>query len=66
MLYPEGSYFGDSDILLKIEGTHSGRDSTAISETICQLLVLWAKDLFDVLVDFPAIEEEMKAIAKER
>jgi hypothetical protein len=36
--YPEGSYFGDSDI--DILGGTNERDSTAIVENDCHLLVL--------------------------
>lgn len=34
----EGSYFGDHDVL--INQGRDGRDSTAIAETECQLLVI--------------------------
>ena len=37
-LHVEGSYFGDNDVLLN--GGRDGRDSTAIAETECALLVI--------------------------
>jgi hypothetical protein len=42
--YVEGSYFGDSDIFFSNENT--GRDSTAIADNECHLLVLHRKELF--------------------
>lgn len=36
--YVEGSYFGDSDIF--VDGETKERDTTAIAETECHLLVL--------------------------
>lgn len=41
--YPEGSYFGDHDILFNDD--NKGRDSTAIAENECHLLILHRKDL---------------------
>ncbi len=60
----EGSYFGDSDIFFQDESM--GRDSTAIADTECHLLVLNRKDLLNICEDFENINKEMRKIAKER
>jgi hypothetical protein len=59
--YPEGSYFGDSDI--DILGGTNERDSTAIVEKECHLLVLQRKDLNSLIEDFKAIGASIKDIA---
>ena len=43
-MYVEGSYFGDLEILLK-KYKQIGRDSTAIVDSECHLLVITSKDL---------------------
>lgn len=62
--YVEGSYFGDSDIFFQDE--NKGRDSTAVSDTECHLLVLSRKDLMSLADDFEDMSNEMREIAKER
>jgi len=62
--YVEGSYFGDSDVFGQDAG--KGRDSTAIAETECSLLVLHKKDLFSLFEDFGELKMEMEEIGKER
>ena len=48
--YVEGSYFGDSDIFVQDE--NKGRDSTAVADTECHLLVLSRKELMQLGEDF--------------
>lgn len=59
--YVEGSYFGDSDIFFQDE--NKGRDSTAIADNECHLLVLSRKDLIAMSEDFEEMSKEMKKIA---
>lgn len=63
-LYVEGSYFGDSDVL--INQGKDGRDGTAQAEIECQLLVITKKELNNLLRRFNSIKKEMKKVAKER
>ena len=56
--YVEGSYFGDSDIFF--QDKNQGRDTTAIAESECHLLVLKRKDLLALVEDFHEIGKEMK------
>ncbi len=63
-LHVQGSYFGDNDVL--INNGRNGRDTTAIAETECQLLVLTKYYLFDILKKFPAYRKEMKQVAQTR
>ncbi|CDW89227.1 cation channel family protein [Stylonychia lemnae] len=60
----KGSYFGDSDIFYQDE--NKGRDSTAVADTECHLLVLSRKELMQLNDDFEDMSKEMKEIAKER
>ena len=60
-LHVEGSYFGDNDVLLA--GGRVGRDSTAIAETECALLVITKAHLNDLLKKFPVVRREMKKVA---
>ena len=53
-LYVEGSYFGDQDIL--INNGRDGRDSTAIAQTDCTLLVLTKVLISKLLRKFPRIK----------
>lgn len=57
-LHVEGSYFGDNDVLLN-QG-RDGRDSTAIAETECQLLLITKQQILDLLKKFPLVRKEMK------
>lgn len=63
-LHVEGSYFGDNDVLLN--GGRDGRDSTAIAETECALLVITKSQLTELLKKFPAVRREMKQVALKR
>lgn len=63
-LQVEGSYFGDNDVLLN-EG-RDGRDSTAIAETECQLLLITKQQILDLLKKFPLVRKEMKIVATTR
>jgi CRP-like cAMP-binding protein len=58
IVYVEGSYFGDSDIFFQDEA--SGRDSTAIADSECHLLVLNRKDLMALSEDFELISNEIR------
>eukprot|EP00347_Sterkiella_histriomuscorum_P001048 403373535 len=62
--YVEGSYFGDSDIFFQDE--NKGRDSTAVADTECHLLVLSRKDLMALGDDFQEMSKEIRDIARER
>ena len=63
-LYVESSYFGDSDIFVSED--RNVRDSTAIAEVECQLLVITRKELLEILRRFKKVQQEMKEVAKER
>ena len=63
-LHVEGSYFGDNDVLLN-QG-RDGRDSSAIADVECQLLVISKGQLLDLLRKFPAVKKEMKLVAAKR
>ena len=63
-LHVEGSYFGDNDVLLN-QG-RDGRDSTAIAERECHLLVITKQQLIDLLKNFPHYRKEMKKVAERR
>ncbi len=62
--YVEGSYFGDNDIIN--HDSQEGRDSTAIAETECNLLVLQRKDFLQLADDFEEIGKDMRIIANSR
>lgn len=64
-LYVESSYFGDSEIFIS-QLERNARDSSAIAEIECQLLVITRKELFDILRRFKKIGLEMKEVAIER
>lgn len=63
-LHVEGSYFGDNDVLLN-QG-RDGRDSSAIADVECQLLVISKGQLLDLLRKFAAVKKEMKLVAQKR
>lgn len=63
-MHVQGSYFGDNDVLCN-QG-RDGRDTTAIAETECQLLVIKRVQLFDLLKKFPEVRKEMKSVAIKR
>ena len=63
-LHVEGSYFGDSDVL--INRGKDGRESTAVAETECDLEVINRQNMMKVLRKFPEIKNEMKEVAKRR
>lgn len=63
-MHVEGTYFGDNDVLLN-QG-RDGRDSTAIAETECQLLLITKQQILDLLKKFPLVRKEMKIVATTR
>lgn len=64
-MYTEGSYFGDSDVLL--ETITQGRDGTALVSTETVVFVITRKDLTTVLNNFKnTYMKDMRKIAKER
>lgn len=63
-LHVEGNYFGDNDVL--VNQGKDGRDSTAIAETECQLLVIGKMQLADLLKKHPSVRREMKQVAAKR
>ncbi len=63
-IYVEGQYFGDSDVFTKDK--KYGRDSTAMADSECHILVIDIKSLFKILRRFKDIMLEMKTVARER
>ena len=63
-LYVEGSYFGDSDILVN-EGK-DGRDGTAMADLVSHLLVLVRKEFIVLLEKHETVAVEMKEVAEAR
>jgi CRP-like cAMP-binding protein len=63
-LYIEGSYFGDSDIL--VDNQKNIRDSTAIADVRSELLVITRLELLNILEKYKKIDKEMRLISKER
>lgn len=62
--YIEGSYFGDSDVIINEEKV--GRDSMAEADCECLLLVLTKKNLMELMENFPSVGNEMRKVAKKR
>mmetsp|Transcript_3992 Transcript_3992/g.6008 ORF Transcript_3992/g.6008 Transcript_3992/m.6008 type:complete len:84 (+) Transcript_3992:2790-3041(+) len=63
-LYVEGSYFGDQDILMN--NGRNGRDSTAVAQTDCSLLVVTKLLIQRMIRKFPKVKKQMKQMADAR
>ena len=61
--YKEGSYFGDTDVLV---GQKEGRDGTAESENETNVLVINKKKLLEILAKHEDEYERMLHVAHER
>lgn len=64
IIYMEGQYFGDNDILTKER--KFGRDANAIADSKCQILVITRKEVLHILKNFKEIKKEIKMVARER
>ena len=66
-MYVEGSYFGDSDVLVDKDREITGRDGTALVDAESMIYVMTRKDLYSVLRHFKdTFLKEMYFIANER
>lgn len=64
-MYIEGSYFGDTDVLLP-GLRHFERDSTAVAEEECQFFVLSREVLMSLKRTFAREVQEMEELATKR
>jgi hypothetical protein len=64
--YLEGSYFGDSDIMLDLTRDDLYRDGTAITERECQFLILSKEAILKHKTIFSKEIGEIEALAKKR
>ena len=64
-MYVEGTYFGDLEVLIS-QFRENGRDSTAVVDSECILMVITMRDLRSILRNFPDVGHEMKRIARKR
>jgi hypothetical protein len=64
-MYVEGTYFGDLEVLIR-QYREMGRDSSAVVDSECVMMVIGMKDLRSLLRSFRDVEFEMKRIAKKR
>jgi CRP-like cAMP-binding protein len=57
----EGQYFGEMALL-----NDQRRKATVVADTACELLVLYRRDFWEIIMKNPSIEEKINTIAKQR